>query len=180
MEEIIKNEDNVQKAKHSIPKWVIIVGCVLIVCVLIAAIYFVPEYIKNKTFNNGICGDYTCTDVSFTSLGEDVYGDKAEAVVTLSLVGKNITVYSDGQIDDLYENYSPKMKYSGSLFGFPHAMCIEYELTGSQPEDNYILRADYYNKDRNETESDLIYLSISTDDMPEGRSAYTLKFEKVD
>lgn len=96
-----------QKAKLRIPKWVIIVVCVLIVSVLIVAIYFVPEYIKNKTFNNGICGDYTCTDVYVTSQGEDVYGDKAESVLTLSYVGTNITVYSDGQMDDFYENYTP-------------------------------------------------------------------------
>lgn len=68
------------------------------------------------------------------------------------------------------------MKYSGSLFNFPHAMCIEYDLIGSQPEDVYIIGADYYNKDRNEEESNSIYLRISTDDMPEGRYAYELKF----
>ncbi len=180
MNEMIKNESSGQKTKRHVPKLAIIIGSVLIVVVLVVAVYFVPEFIKNKTLNNGICGDYTCTEVSVTGIGEEEYGDKAEAFLTLTYVGTDITVYSNGLIDDFYDNYSPKMKFSGSLFDFPHAMCIEYDVSGSQPEDVFIIGADYYNKDRNGEESDFIYLHISTDDMPEGRYAYELKFEKVD
>lgn len=153
-------------------KFLVIGIAVLALVAFFVLMFFGPiEYIRSKKFNNGIKGTYVYEKVIVPYTNKTFKGSDIEDIFR----GMEIDVYSNGTIDGLYKDYTPKLEFDGDLFNFPLPLSASYNDVGGNTKDLRIENVDYAMSRRdNSIENDRLTIDFEID----GES-FSVYFEKT-